>query len=280
MEQIVRTVYGSFLQTNQLLGLPFSLIPNTTLNEKFNIQSGIAPAAGTYGHMNYWGIGSGGHRFVTGSNGVAIPQPIQHKATDAALFNHLPFVLRTPDNDLSPAQRASYALRRQETHNGQPYIAYYLKRFSIQDVLAAMEYRVVNNGVTSISAFTPNSSNLNPTPPELSSNGVNTLEASYVATTAKINLSLTEDEVNEILHACEVIYDDAAYAIISEVALCGGVDKTVSAAGISGSFNYAEAIAVQVLNFFSTMTALQFSSQGVTIALDVGSTEPLFQLTT
>ncbi|MFO5890678.1 hypothetical protein ACLBSJ_33215, partial [Klebsiella pneumoniae] len=35
---VTRTAYGSYLQTSQYLGIPFKLIPNTTLNEKFSIQ--------------------------------------------------------------------------------------------------------------------------------------------------------------------------------------------------------------------------------------------------
>lgn len=278
MDNIVRTVYSSYLQTCGLLKLPFELKPNTTLNEKFNIQSGVSPTADQIPTLGYFAIGNGGHKYVTGAGGISVPEPVQHRATDAALFNHLPFVLREPELDLSPAQRTNYALRKQVTYNGKSYWAYYLKRFTRDNVKAAMEYRVVNNGVTVTSPFVPNSSNLNPTPPDLNPSGVNVVTGDYVASTAKFELNLTEEDVAELLHVAEVMYDDDAYAIISEIGLCTGVDKIVGASGVSGNFNFTEAIAVQIATFVSIHSAVKFSSNGVQILLDVGASEPLFSL--
>ena len=278
MDNIVRTVYSSYLQTCGLLKLPFELKPNTTLNEKFNIQSGVSPTADQIPTLGYFAIGNGGHKYVTGAGGISVPEPVQHRATDAALFNHLPFVLREPELDLSPAQRTNYALRKQVTYNGKSYWAYYLKRFTRVNVKAAMEYRVVNNGVTVTSPFVPNSSNLNPTPPDLNPSGVNVVTGDYVASTAKFELNLTEEDVAELLHVAEVMYDDDAYAIISEIGLCTGVDKIVGASGVSGNFNFTEAIAVQIATFVSIHSAVKFSSNGVQILLDVGASESLFNL--
>lgn len=278
MDNIVRTVYSSYLQTCGLLKLPFELKPNTTLNEKFNIQSGVSPTADQIPTLGYFAIGNGGHKYVTGAGGISVPEPVQHRATDAALFNHLPFVLREPVLDLSPAQRTNYALRKQVTYNGKSYWAYYLKRFTRDNVKASMEYRVVNNGVTVTSPFVPNSSNLNPTPPDLNSSGVNVVTGDYVASTAKFELNLAGEDVAELLHVAQVMYDDDAYAIISEIGLCTGVDKVVSASGVSGNFNFTEVIAAQIATFVSIHSAVKFSSNGIQILLDVGSSEPLMNL--
>lgn len=278
MEAITRTVYGSYLQTCELLGLPFRVFQNTTLNEKFNIQAGVAPGASELPVMNYFSVGNGGHRYITGPSGISVPEPVQHRATDAALYNHLPLVLRATDNDLSAAQRANYALRRQETHNGKSYFAYYLKRFNTDNVEASMEYRVVNNGVTVVSPFVPDNSNLNPTPPDLSNTGVNVVSGDYIASNAKFNLSLLEDDVAELLHVAEVIYDDEAFAIISEIALCTGVDKIVSVPSSTGNINFNEAIAVQVATFCNTHSALKFLNTGLSLNLSCGSTESILNI--
>lgn len=278
MERIVRTVYGSYLQTVKHLGLPFVMTPKTTLNEKFDIQSGVAPTVNQYPDVGYYAIGNGGHKYITGAGGIALTEPLQHKATDAALFKHLPFVLRKPELDLSPAQRANYALRRQETYNGQTYIAYYLRRIVKDGVNVNMEYRIVRNGTTVVNPFVPDNSNLNPTPPELTPNGVNTTDGDYVASSAKMALILTVDDIAEILNAAKIMFGDEAYAIISEIALCSGINKTVSVPGVGGRFNFNEAIAVQVATHFSTHNALKFNSTGLRIALDSGSTEPLYAL--
>ena len=44
---VTRSAYGSALQSTQWPGLPFNLLANTTLNEKFSINPGVAPANGT-----------------------------------------------------------------------------------------------------------------------------------------------------------------------------------------------------------------------------------------
>lgn len=279
MNNIVRTIYGSFLQTCGLLKLPFAMKGNTTLNEKFNIQAGVAPTADQLPYLGYFSLGIGGHKYIAGADGIAIPEPVQHLATDAALYKHLPFVLREPELDLSSAQRANYALRKQVQYNGKTYWAYYLKRFTRDNVTPVMEYRTINNGVTVASAFVPNASNLNPTPPDLNSLGTNVVDGSYVAASAKFDLTLSDFDVSELLHAAQVIYGDEAYAIISEVALCTGVDKQVSAPGVTGNFNFMEAIAVQVATFVSVNSALKFSQNGVQLILDVGACEPLFNIT-
>ena len=278
MNNIVRTVYSSYLQTCGLLKLPFELKANTTLNEKFNIQAGVAPTADQMPALGYFAIGNGGHKYSTGAGGISVPEPVQHRATDAALFNHLPFVLREPELDLSPAQRGNYGLRKQVSYNGKSYWAYYLKRFTSDNVKAAMEYRVVNNGVTVASPFVPNASNLNPTPPDLTTSGVNVVSGDYVASTAKFELNLAEDDVAELLHVAQVIYNDDAYAIISEIGLCTGVDKVVQAPGVSGNFNFTEVIAAQIATFCSIHSAVKFSQNGLQIVLDVGAVEPMFNL--
>ena len=52
-ENITRTVYSSLLQTVKQLGLPFTMLPDTTLNEKFGIQQGITPGLNIIPNMNY-----------------------------------------------------------------------------------------------------------------------------------------------------------------------------------------------------------------------------------
>lgn len=280
MDNIVRTVYGSYLQSCQLLGLPFALATNSTLNEKFGVQAGVLPNSGVLPTCRYFAIGNGGHKLSV-TNGLYIPEPIQHMTTDAALYNHLPFVLREPSNDLTQAQQANYALRVQEVHNGVNYIAYYLKRIDFTNVAASMQYKTVNSdGSITTTPFVPTTANLNPTPPNLSPTGVNVVTGDYVMASAPVPITLTADDVTEILNVANIIYGDPNAAIVSEIALCSGVDKVISVGG-SGqpSFNFNEAIAVQVDSFINTFYALNFSQDGVDNIVDCGAVEPLYKLT-
>jgi hypothetical protein len=279
IENITRTVGGAYLQTCMLMGLPFSVKTSTTLNEKLSIQSGVVPDTGVYPTMRYYAIGIGGHTFTTGAGGRTKPEIVQHLGTDFSLYNQIPFVMREVNNDLSITERAKYAHRRQETHGGTDWFAYYLKRIDFTGTVAGMELTTVRDGVTTVTAFVPDSSNLNPTPPDLSSTGVNLVSGDYVSATAKVTLVLTPDEVTEILNVAQVLFDDPEFAVISEIALCSGVDKqATSPAQNGGIININEAIAVQVVSFINTFQPLAFSNNGTELDLDIGSSEPLFLL--
>lgn len=279
MQNATRTVYGAYIQTCLLLGVPPVYPEHSTLNEKFGIQSGVLPTSEQFPRLRYYTIGNKGHQLVVGAQGIPKPEPVQHRATDAALFGHLPFVLRPVANDLTAGERARYALRREETHEGVRYAAYYLRRMDMTNVVPAMEYKVVSGGTEQTSPFVPNSSNLNPTAPQVNNTGVNVTSGDYVSASGRLGLIINEAEAAELLNVAKVIYDDEGYAIISEIGLCTGVDKVVqvtSSAG--GTFNFNEAIGVQIATHVSGMYPMVFSNTGVTIALNVGATEPLLAL--
>jgi hypothetical protein len=279
-QPICRTLYGSYLQTALLMKLSnWACMPLTTLNEKFNIQSGVYPAAGVLPSLGYWTIGNGGHTFSVDANGIAIPTPIQHIATDAALYNHLPFVLRPIANDITTAQQALYGLRRIEQYNGAAYVAYYLRRMVLTDVIAAMELINVASGVTTVTPFVANNSNLNPTPPVLSSSGVNLTTGNYAAASAQLSLLLGAADITELINVANVKYNDPNAAIISEVGLCSGIDAVVSSPAVNNTqISFNEAIAVQIVSFINTFYPVQYSNNAITLLLDVGATEPLLTL--
>lgn len=280
MESATRTVYSSYIQTCLLLGLPPIYPANTTLNEKFGILHDVLPASTDRPRLGYYGIGNRGHQLVVGTEGIPKPEPVQHRGTDAALYNQLPFVLRPIANDLTSVERARYALRREEIHNGEIYAAYYLRRLDLTNVTPIMESKVINEGQQVTTPFIANSSNLSPTPPNITSTGVNVTSGEYVSASAKLALSLSQDEISELYNVAKVLYNDENYAIISEICLCTGVDKVIQVTGSQGgTFNFNEAIGVQIATHIPSMLVLKSSNEGVSITLSVGATEPLFALT-
>ncbi len=279
MENITRTIYGAQLQTCLLMGLPLVIKTNSTLNERFGIQNGVLPPEGTLPTMRYFCIGNGGHTFSVGANGRTKPEPIQHRGTDAGLFSPIPFVLRETNNDLDSIQRAKYALRRTETHQGRQWFAYYLKRIDMTNVAAGMELITVVEGVSTITNFVPDTSNLNPVPPAIVPDGVNVVSGDYVSATAKLTIAFSPSDVTELMNVAAVIYDDPEYAIISELGLCSGVDKNVQSPAFGGStINHNEAIAVQIVSHVNTFQPMAYTNNGTELLLDVGATEPLFVL--
>lgn len=276
MEQIVPTVYGSYLQTCQYMKLPFQVADHTTLNEKFQCHADEVLAGTDMPFMQYVAIGNRGHRFTTGADGVPLIDLVQHQPTDGSLYGHLPFILRPLDGDLQASERARYRMRVVEIHGGVRHAAYYLKRINYTETIAQMEHREINNGSVITTPFVPTVSNLNPTPPPINPGGVLVSTGDAVAVTAKVPFTMDAWEINEFLNAVNIIHGDDRYAMITEIALCSGLDKTVT-----GEFNgnpamgYTDAIAVQVCAFISSTYAAKYTNSGINVLLDVGAVNPL-----
>ena len=278
MQNIVRSVLGAYVQTCQLLGLPIILKPNSTLNQKFDVQNGIAFGEDDKVSCKYLTIGNGGHRIVAGTNGIPKVEPVQHTPRDCALYNHLPFVLRLPNDDLAPEERANYRIRRQETHGGQIYIAYYLRVLDLSQTVPQLELRVVQDGVTTSTPYDPQLSDLNPTPPAITPGGVLVTTGDYVAATGKVPFTMNAWDIEELLNVSNILYGDEGYAMISELALCTGADRIVTGEFNGVSSSYVEAVGVQVTCFINTFFSAVFNNQSIETTFDVGSVEPMLAL--
>lgn len=277
-ENTTRTVYGAYLQACKHLGIPFTLKANTTLNELFNIQANVLPDAGMYPNLGYFGMGNGGHTIEAGADNSPVIVPKVFKSTSAALYNQMPFILRPIGNDLSAAERVKYALRRLEQRNGVTYIAYYLKRLDLSNVVANMFLTSVVNGVSNTTPYVPDSSVLHPTPPLLTIPSVQTADGTYVSASAPLGIVLDENDVSEWLNVCKIINGNTNAAMVTEVAICSGINKQVQYTDPGGQpFQMLEAIAVQVCDFMNVGAPLQFNSSGTTFNLDIGATEPLYR---
>lgn len=273
---VTRTVYGTYLQTIKNLNLPFALVENTTLNEKFDVQAGVEPSVADTPGMRYFAIGNLGHKTVKADDGSDESVPVPHRATDAGLYGQIPFVLREVTNDLPQHIRDRYALRVQETHDGVNYFAYYLRRIPMQDVVAQLQHVEVVDGVATTTPFVPTTDNLNPERPEISNTGVVLGSSSSTSASAILTVELGPDDIAEILHAHKIRTGSTRSPVISEIALCSGVDKLVQgSSGGSGTFTYNEVLACQVNVHVSTYHALGYATNGATFTLDVGGVEPL-----
>jgi hypothetical protein len=278
-ENITRTVYGAVVQTTLFLDQQFGLIQNTTLNEKFGVQSGVSSTVSPT--LGYYGIGIGGHTMTAGTDGIYLPTPVQHEPTDAALFNHLPFVLCLPTNDLSQAEQANYAMRTTLTIAGVTYIAYYLKLLDYSTTQIQMQLKsVAQDGTVTTTPFVPSTSNLNPTPSALATSGVNVTTGNYVTSTAKVTINFSTDDITNLLNVANIIYGSESYALISEMCLVSGVVKPISVTNSSGgSYTFNEVIMAQVCSFVNTMIPVQFLNAAVSVVLDLGATEALLSAT-
>lgn len=278
MDNISRTVYGSYVQTCLYLDRPIQYFENTTLNEKLNVLKDVKPATTEKPVLKYFSIGNRGHATVVGPDGMTKPEPVPHRATDAAPYGIIPFVLRLLTNDLTTTERAKYALRRIEEHDGQQYAAYYLKRIDLSGVSPSMLSVSVSNNVETQTPFVPSENNLSPTAPATDSEGNWIVSGDYSVVKAIIQLVINEVDATEFLNVASILYGDSGYAIISDIALCHGVDKVTSVSNGTSSFNMTEAIGVQVASFVPSFYSMRFSSTGADINLNVGASEPMWNM--
>jgi hypothetical protein len=185
-------------------------------------------------------------------------------------------VLREVSNDLPAERRGRYALRRQETHDGQNYIAYYARRLNLNEVTVGLQRITKEDGVVTAEPFVPTTENLNPTRPEISNTGTILGSRSALIASAVLTVQLDTDDIIEIMNAHRIRTGSTRSPVISELAMCTGVDREVSSSvGGSGSFNYTEVIACQVNVFISTYRSIGHSADGARFSFDVGSVEPL-----
>lgn len=272
MEPVVRSVYGAALQTAMLLGVPHKIKPNTTLNERFDVEKNAIHPDTVWPRVGYFCIGNGGHGLTAGTDGIPYVKSRQHEATNSNLFKPLPFVLRPITDDLPPLQRAKYAMRRQETHMGQVYYAYYLKRMDNASLDVGMQKRIIDKGITTTSDFIPSTSDLVPQPPAIVNTGANLTTSSYITVSTLLALNLTAEDCKELLDVASIIYGDQNYAIISEIGLCSGVDKTLT---LNDGSVYKESISTQIVSFISAFHQVSFTASGISGLFDIGSNEPL-----
>jgi hypothetical protein len=265
-----------YLQTCAHLGIPFVLEKNTTLNELLSIQADRVPDANVYPTLGYLALGNGGLAASLLGDGNLVMVPKIFEPTNAAPYSPIPLILRALGDDLTPDQRKNYALRRLEQRNNVTYIAYYLKRIDKKDLKAGMFLTTVVDGVKNTVPFVPTSAVLHPTPPVISNPGVITADGSYVSASAPLNVVLDQVDTEELMNVFNILYQNPNAAIISELALCSGLDLTVQVSDPGGNtFNMAEAIAVQVNDFVNIGAPLQFNADGVKFSMDIGATEPL-----
>lgn len=278
MQKITRTIYGAELQLCNLLNNPLIIPANSTLNQKWNLNDSYTLNPGQVPSIKYLCIGQGGHQLIVGANNQSYFQGVQHTARQAALYDHLPFIIRPLANDLSAPDRAKYRMRVIQNIGGTVYVMYYLRVLDLSATQVTLNYNTVTNGVTTTTSFTPTLSDLNPTAPPLSNTGQNITTGDYLSANAIINLELSQDDINELLNVCTILNGDANISLISELGLCSGLDATVNGNFSSGTATYTDAVAVQLTDIINVLIPAMYSN-GENITFNVSNVGPLFSIT-
>lgn len=275
MQKIVPTQLSNHLQVCNFLGTAFTQHPNTTLNQKFDIQASAVIPANMKPSLKFFTIGYGGHGYTMGANNIPLSDVIDHSSGDAGLYQHLPFVIRPINDDLTAGERSRYCLRKTITVDGVNYYAYYGKRLDMTGVVPRMTKRTIVDNQTVIEDYVYTEKNLSPTPPAIPNTGAVTTSNAYLATSAIIPMPFNEKDVAELYNVAEILFGDRRMAIISEFGFCTAVDADVSINTTSGAVNFKEAIGAQIAAIISGHYELIFNSKGFDFSLEVGATQPL-----
>lgn len=300
MRNIVRTIYGTNLQTASTLRLKVEIPNYSTINEVMGDSDTVPnqPSPKTMGMesaepynfeedsknncLQYFVIGNGGHRNMPApTGGVPYTDVEVHRATDAGLFKMIPFVVRPVTDDLTGVERAKYRLRKTMMINGQLYAAYYARKLNIDAVIPEMTTVTVADGIEYPSTFQPTLANLKPTPSEINYEN----DGSFVQVVAALDINFSAQEIRYIREACALLYGSEHYAIISEIGFCSGVDKPVvqrypnagtqTPVTVNGGAT-VEAVAVQLNTIMSTYYPINYVNDGFSIGFDLGGYDPLF----
>ena len=262
-----RTIYGMGLQLAQLNGTPYKALLNTTLNEKFSILPTVSLAEDTYPSIKYFAIGVGGDAIVTGVDNYSFSK---HKATDAALFEHIPFIMRTVDNDLLAVDREKYRFRKILNIAGVEYVCYYLKVIDFTEARQGFYIVSVNDGISTLSVFnTATDEFLNPVPRDPSKGMVDLENTKYVSSIANLKFSLYREELQEVSDNIDLLYGTDHTKNLTEIGICSGVDVLLD--------GYHEASVAQVIYHTEVdiNTAGMLLEEGELVrVLEYGGSEP------
>lgn len=228
-------------------------------------------------HIQYLAIGRGGHYIAADDF-----KNYDKLATMNALYEMIPWVVRPIGSDLTLSQRNNYRLRKTLLINGAMYAAYYLRKLDMDSASEQNNVTIIDNGHETTYSHTPTQSDLKPQPYVSPVNPDN--DGSFVTSNLIINLDLTVQDIQWIKDGCALIYGDENKAIISEIAVCSGVDKPVTLSYSNSTTPVLssvapgalrEAVAVQVCAHLVDVVYVLRAMNTLTLTLDVGGSEPL-----
>lgn len=268
-----KTLYATDLNLHMLAGIDYKPLANTTLNEKFAVNADASAPSGQYPKLNYFCLGIGGESPIQG-DGAYISS--EHSPIDAALFQHIPFIIRTVNSDLSVSERANYRMRVLTTLAGVQYACYYLKvipSFDVPDYFntintitpkdeTKLQYStisILDTNIPELLSPTPRSRNID----------INKIDTTTKVTkVGKITLELNTTDIKEIRNAMTILGYTASS--VREIGLVSGHD-------ISTDYG-REVIHAQILFHIGTEMALTIdmnTKSTIKRIVELGGEEPL-----
>ena len=267
-----KSIWFAILENYRSRGMPFSRLPNSTINQHLSINHDAELPAG-YPDKLVLTIGDGGHQLST-DGGKSGFETLEAKRTNACLKNHMAFVARPIDNDLSDAERSLYCLRREEVHDGLTYAVYYglYMEFTSQEpeiytieIIDGVEQTPVPFVAT---AAAYDGDMIQPTTDE-----VDIRNSKTIVVESPMTCEISKSIVSEIRNAYEVMNNTSVLPAISETGICTAFTSPKTVAVPSGTITYNEVICCQIANFISGIKILD--TDEMEFSYDYSLVEPL-----
>lgn len=279
MDKTVRSAVGALLQTAQKLNLPYEFVPNSLMNKQLGVLPDELPDQTPW--TQYATIGIGGlvtRYYDNNTRAETMPQP--HEPRHTGLYKQVPFVMRHLNEDLETAERARFRLRVVQEVDGVKYACYYARALDLRQTRALLEYRQIVDGQIVSMPWEPSPEDQHPRPTAVNPGQVLVTGDDYIASTAKNAFKLTASDMTELVNVGNILFKSENAILLTELALCSGVDVE-SRAMINGVMQpYTEAVGVQITDFISTFLPVAYQRAGAAINMDIGSVEPLLALRT
>lgn len=273
------TIWGGLMQTCTFAHCKIPGIKYISMNERLEILQDVKLAEGEYAHLKAWYIGDQGHyQRIDATDGETYLDAAKHKPVHAACFRPRPFALRPEGQDLTPQEQEKYCSRRLETLDGVRYWAYYGMWIKDLDQKTPKVYlTTVTDGVEDTKEYITSNGNLYPTHEVIPPDGSITTDSSVVTVSLTHNITFTPKDVQEYMNVARILFKgNEKRAIVSEIALATGGEKVISTTTDGGApINFKEIVQSWIAAFVSTYQPLVFNTNGFTMELELGVTEPM-----
>ncbi len=210
-----------------MFGINYYPLPNTTLNEKFNVLEHsqfeyITNENYRYPTISGVVIGRGGKEVVN-SNLLNLKVG-KHSPLDAALYEHIPFIIRPVSDDLISETRKNYRLRVEENIKGTRYALYYMKKLDMSNIWYRPEILYIDYSEVIPSAKILNTYRddiLSPKP-DKNNDLVNLENTKFAVNVIRVPFQLDKDELEELYNVKNIL--ELEDTLITEIGFCTGID--------------------------------------------------------
>jgi len=235
------TIYNIILQSAMLAGKEYVPLPNTTLNEKFNIYPDYSPDPYKYPTLDVITVGIGDP--VSPDLNVLNFKKSVHNPIDGALYKHAPLLVKPVDNPLTNDEISRYRLRTIVTIDDVSYYCFYGMKITdiiYENNINIMKLSDITTGRVTYDTFT-DTTILNPQPSSILD--IRELTDQAVINVMKVVVDMDPSIVSNMTNAIKLLYGIDDYTI-NELGICSGIDVEINS-------NYIESMWTQINYFVS-----------------------------